>query len=52
MSGESVNIATAGTSRSRPHTNSALANGAENQFICRKVVVQCGGFRIPTTKES
>ena len=32
MSGENANIATAGSSRPRPRTNSALANGAENQF--------------------
>lgn len=36
MSGESANIATAGTSRPRPRTNSALANGVENQLKRKK----------------
>lgn len=36
MSGESANIATAGTSRPRPRTNSVLANGAENQLKRKK----------------
>ena len=36
MSGESANIATAGTSRPRPRTNSAHVNGAENQLKRKK----------------
>ena len=36
MSGENANIATAGSSRSRPRTNSALVNGAENQLKHKK----------------